>query len=53
MDAPSRGHDLKLTKQDNFYLVMTDAPSRGHDLKLPAGLCTYWPAKMPPHGGTT
>ena len=34
MDAPSRGHDLKLTDCTDRNIGSTDAPSRGHDLKL-------------------
>ena len=33
LDAPSRGHDLKLLKGILAVPLDVDAPSRGHDLK--------------------
>ena len=35
LDAPSRGHDLKLGRMRGYAIGRRDAPSRGHDLKQP------------------
>ena len=53
LDAPSRGHDLKLVEFILPSWIIRDAPSRGHDLKLDAAAATINAKWMPPHGGTT
>ena len=53
LDAPSRGHDLKLFFSGCIRVLLQDTPSRGHDLKQFGAVVMALVNQMPPHGGMT